>query len=221
MPETRRDKLGVGIVGAGWIGQVHGRAWQANSSRARIVAVADASRARAEGLSHAFADGDAKLYAELLSRARGPRGRRGRHLPAAQPPPRRRRRRARRGEARPRGEAPLPLARGGAGDRRGGRGLEHALHERPQPALLAAAGRGAPTPPRRGTRAGLRRPLDRGRENLRVQDAAALPRRTCPRARAPGPGGSTRPARAAASFSTPAGTRPIASSPSPTRGRSR
>ncbi len=67
MPETGRDKLGVGIVGAGWIGHAHGRAWQANSSRARIVAVADASQARAEGLSGSFAGGDAHLYADLQS----------------------------------------------------------------------------------------------------------------------------------------------------------
>lgn len=65
MPETRRDQLRVGIVGAGWIGQVHGRAWQSHHPRARIVAVADASKARAEGLSLAVAGGDARLYADL------------------------------------------------------------------------------------------------------------------------------------------------------------
>jgi len=65
MPEPRRDQLRVGVVGAGWIGQVHGRAWRANSSRARIVAVADTSPERAEGLSRETAGGTARLYTDL------------------------------------------------------------------------------------------------------------------------------------------------------------
>jgi predicted dehydrogenase len=67
MSETRSSRLRVGIVGAGWIGRVHGRAWQSNSQRARIVAVADVSRPRAEGLSLSFAEGEAHLHADLAS----------------------------------------------------------------------------------------------------------------------------------------------------------
>ena len=55
MPKTRREKLGVGIVGAGWIGNVHARAWQSSASRARIVAVADSYAKGSSGRSTSFA----------------------------------------------------------------------------------------------------------------------------------------------------------------------
>jgi len=61
------DPLRVGIVGAGWMGVTHGRAWAANAPRARIVAVADASQPRAQSLSDEATSGKARTYAGLDS----------------------------------------------------------------------------------------------------------------------------------------------------------
>ncbi|HET7767966.1 MAG TPA: Gfo/Idh/MocA family oxidoreductase, partial [Chloroflexota bacterium] len=49
-PLPSPDPLRVGIVGAGWMGVTHGRAWAANAPRARVVAVADPSQPRARSL---------------------------------------------------------------------------------------------------------------------------------------------------------------------------
>ncbi|HEU5432215.1 MAG TPA: Gfo/Idh/MocA family oxidoreductase [Thermomicrobiales bacterium] len=53
------ERLHVGIVGAGWMGHEHARAWGANAARGEIVAVADAASARArhhaDHIGHAVA----------------------------------------------------------------------------------------------------------------------------------------------------------------------
>ncbi len=65
MSTSQGDVLGVGIVGAGWMGLTHGRAWSENAARGRIVAVADVSAARAQALSDQFAGGAARTYPDL------------------------------------------------------------------------------------------------------------------------------------------------------------
>lgn len=55
----------VGIVGAGWMGHEHGRAWAANAPRGQVVAVADASPERAAHLAASLAGPDIKCYADL------------------------------------------------------------------------------------------------------------------------------------------------------------
>ncbi|MBV9357478.1 MAG: Gfo/Idh/MocA family oxidoreductase, partial [Chloroflexi bacterium] len=57
--------LGVGVVGAGWMGHVHAGAWGANAERARLVAVADVSGARARAISSQYTGDEAGVYAEL------------------------------------------------------------------------------------------------------------------------------------------------------------
>jgi predicted dehydrogenase len=57
--------MGVGIVGAGWMGQVHAASWVANAPRGRIVAVADVSEARAAALSVEHTAGGARSYGDL------------------------------------------------------------------------------------------------------------------------------------------------------------
>ena len=59
------EPLRVGIVGAGWMGTEHAQAWQNNAPRGEIVAVADASAARAQQLADHFADGRARVYSDL------------------------------------------------------------------------------------------------------------------------------------------------------------
>lgn len=64
------DKLRVGIIGAGWMGVVHAGAWQANAARAEVVAVADASPARAQDVADRFTAGRARTFstpADLLA----------------------------------------------------------------------------------------------------------------------------------------------------------
>ncbi|HEX2034790.1 MAG TPA: Gfo/Idh/MocA family oxidoreductase [Chloroflexota bacterium] len=61
----RSDTLAVGLVGAGWMGQTHGRGWLDNAPRGRIVAVADSSGERAADLSARFAAGQARTYPDL------------------------------------------------------------------------------------------------------------------------------------------------------------
>lgn len=57
--------LRVGIVGAGWMGQVHARSWTANAPRGVIAAVTDVSEARARGLSDDHTRGEARVHANL------------------------------------------------------------------------------------------------------------------------------------------------------------
>ena len=59
--------IGVGIVGAGWMGQVHAASWVANAPRGEIVAVADVSEARARALANEYTSDDARVYADLDS----------------------------------------------------------------------------------------------------------------------------------------------------------
>src|ERR671933_264095 len=63
MSET--GTLRVGLVGAGWMGVTHGRAWSENAPRGRLVAIADSSTARAQDASNRFAGGQARLYPDL------------------------------------------------------------------------------------------------------------------------------------------------------------
>ena len=45
------ETLRVGIVGAGWMGHVHARAWAENAPRGKVVAIADVSPERAQHLA--------------------------------------------------------------------------------------------------------------------------------------------------------------------------
>jgi len=57
--------LRVGLVGAGWMGLTHGQAWVENAPRAELVAVADASDARARALSDRATGGRARTYPDI------------------------------------------------------------------------------------------------------------------------------------------------------------
>jgi predicted dehydrogenase len=57
--------IGVGIVGAGWMGQVHAASWVANAPRGEIVAVADVSAPRARALSTEYTSDNARVYGDL------------------------------------------------------------------------------------------------------------------------------------------------------------
>jgi len=57
--------IGVGIVGAGWMGQVHAASWVANAPRGQIVAVADVSKPRARALSNEYTSDSAPVYGDL------------------------------------------------------------------------------------------------------------------------------------------------------------
>ena len=64
------DRIRVGMIGAGWMGQVHARSWVANAPRGEIVAVTDVSSARGHALSDEHTAGKARVYAtvdELLT----------------------------------------------------------------------------------------------------------------------------------------------------------
>jgi predicted dehydrogenase len=73
--EKRRDEengegvetLKVGIVGSGWMGHVHSRAWQSNAPRAEVVAVADVSPERTRNLARAFGDREVARYPDLVT----------------------------------------------------------------------------------------------------------------------------------------------------------
>ncbi len=52
--------LHVGLIGAGWMGVVHARAWQSNAPRGEIVAVADVSADRAQHIIDHYTDGRAR-----------------------------------------------------------------------------------------------------------------------------------------------------------------
>jgi predicted dehydrogenase len=59
------DTLKVGIVGSGWMGHVHARAWRSNAPRAEVVAVADVSPQRAAHLAAECGDREVTIYADL------------------------------------------------------------------------------------------------------------------------------------------------------------
>jgi len=59
------ETLKVGIVGSGWMGHVHSRAWQTNSPRAEVVAVADVSPQRTRNLAQAFGGRQVATYPDL------------------------------------------------------------------------------------------------------------------------------------------------------------
>jgi predicted dehydrogenase len=62
---ARDGSLGVGIVGAGWMGQVHAASWVANAPRGKIAAVVDVSEPRARALSMEHTGGSAPIYGDL------------------------------------------------------------------------------------------------------------------------------------------------------------
>jgi predicted dehydrogenase len=59
------DTLKVGIVGSGWMGHVHARAWQKNAPRGQVVAVADVSPQRATHLAAECGDREVAIYADI------------------------------------------------------------------------------------------------------------------------------------------------------------
>lgn len=59
--------LQVGLVGAGWIAFEHGKAWQSNAARARVVAVADVSPERAEYFANTYTGGNAEIHPGIES----------------------------------------------------------------------------------------------------------------------------------------------------------
>jgi predicted dehydrogenase len=61
------DTLKVGIVGSGWMGHVHSRAWKSNSPRAEVVAVADVSPERTRNLAREFGDREVATYPDLAT----------------------------------------------------------------------------------------------------------------------------------------------------------
>ena len=61
------DTLKVGIVGSGWMGHVHSRAWRSNAPRAEVVAVADVSPERTRNLAKTFDDREVATYPDLAT----------------------------------------------------------------------------------------------------------------------------------------------------------
>jgi predicted dehydrogenase len=61
------DTLKVGIVGSGWMGHVHSRAWRSNVPRAEVVAVADVSPDRTRALASEFGDREVATYPDLAT----------------------------------------------------------------------------------------------------------------------------------------------------------
>src|SRR5438132_977113 len=64
-PRSAVSSIGVGILGAGWMGQVHAASWVANTPRGKIVAVADVSDPRARALSIEHTGGTARIYGDI------------------------------------------------------------------------------------------------------------------------------------------------------------
>ncbi len=64
-----RGELRIGLIGAGWVTQHHLTAWRALAGRARVVAIADPDRAKAQdraaafGIAHVYEDAAAMLAA--------------------------------------------------------------------------------------------------------------------------------------------------------------
>jgi len=61
------DTLKIGIVGSGWMGHVHSRAWRSNTPRAEVVAVADVSPERTRNLAKTFDDREVATYTDLAT----------------------------------------------------------------------------------------------------------------------------------------------------------
>lgn len=61
------ETLKVGIVGAGWMGHVHARAWSENAPRGEVVAVADVSPQRGEHLIAQYCAGNAACFPDLVT----------------------------------------------------------------------------------------------------------------------------------------------------------
>jgi predicted dehydrogenase len=59
------QRLKIGVLGAGGIARHHGQGWQTHGDRAEVVAVADASAARADAFAERFTDGRASHYADF------------------------------------------------------------------------------------------------------------------------------------------------------------
>ncbi len=59
------DTLKVGIVGAGWMGHAHARAWRSNAPRGGIVAIADVSPDRARRLAAGISGREVPVFADL------------------------------------------------------------------------------------------------------------------------------------------------------------
>jgi predicted dehydrogenase len=59
------ETLKVGIVGSGWMGHVHARAWGSNAPRAEVVAVADVSPDRTRALASEVGDREVATYPDL------------------------------------------------------------------------------------------------------------------------------------------------------------
>lgn len=65
------ESLRVGIVGAGWMGHEHARAWRNNAPRGKVVAVADASPERSRHLIGQLGDGNLGIYPDLAAMLAG------------------------------------------------------------------------------------------------------------------------------------------------------
>jgi predicted dehydrogenase len=65
--EASVDSVKVGIVGSGWMGHVHSRAWRSNAPRADVVAVADVSPERTRNLARTFDDREVATYPNLAT----------------------------------------------------------------------------------------------------------------------------------------------------------
>ncbi|MEX0785506.1 MAG: Gfo/Idh/MocA family oxidoreductase, partial [Dehalococcoidia bacterium] len=61
------ETLKVGIVGSGWMGHVHARAWQSNAPRGEVVAVADVSPQRTRHLAEQCGDREVATYSDLAT----------------------------------------------------------------------------------------------------------------------------------------------------------
>src|SRR5215217_5412442 len=65
--EASVDTVKVGIVGSGWMGHVHSRAWLSNAPRADVVAVADVSPERTRNLARTFDDREVATFPNLAT----------------------------------------------------------------------------------------------------------------------------------------------------------
>ena len=65
--------LGIGIVGAGWMGNVHAEGWHQNAPDARVVAVADVSAPRARQIVDLHTGGDVAIHPDIDALLADPR----------------------------------------------------------------------------------------------------------------------------------------------------
>jgi hypothetical protein len=65
--EASVDSVKVGIVGSGWMGHVHSRAWRSNAPRADVVAVVDVSPERTRNLARTFDDREVATFPNLAT----------------------------------------------------------------------------------------------------------------------------------------------------------